>query len=587
MPPNENDNKSTSVLREFFYFLSPHKLTFIFVVVLSIILSWLNMSVPYALKLAVDTIEAGDNYNALIFISIGLVFVYIVKNACYFFTKHRIVSLAERIAFDLRVALMTHLHRLSISYYQHNKPGKISSRLIQDVESIKEFISSEFIKLFLNALMVIVGVIIIILLNPLLAAVALVLLPLDILIYRFFRIAITESAKEAKGEVANVSGNLIEQFSGIETLKSAASERKEQEKFAFSMQKGMEAKLKERRFYLLQKVSADMVAGLGLMILFLFGGYMVFSDRFTLSTAEFVAFYAYIGMLYPEVIMLVSDLGKFSSAKASFDRVYDILGTVPDVKELPDAKDYRINFGNIEMKNVAFSYNEIDPLFEEIYQQPQDSGVSYPTSFNDQMLFSGLNFKINAGEHVLISGPSGCGKSTLLNLIPRFYDPVAGKIWIDGLDNKQYSLRALRAQIGFVFQKTFIFNISVIENIRYARPDADKAAVKAAAKFSNAHEFIERLPQKYDTILGEGGVQLSTGEQQRIGLARAFLKNPSIFILDEALGVLDTESQEIVMRNLKKIAKGRTMLIVTHTPESFPAMDKELKLDTGEIIETR
>ncbi len=568
--PSHKTIQSIPVLREFSYFLRPHKLTFGLVVFLSIILSCLNMAVPYALKLAVDILTAAEHFERLFFISFGVLAIYGIKNICYYNTKIRIVALAEKIAFDLRVSLMGHLHRLSIAYHRENKPGQLANRLIQDVESIKEFLASEFIKLFINVLMIIVGVLIIIVLNPILAVAALLLLPLDILIYRYFRTAITDSAKEAKGETANVSGNLIEQFSGIETLKSAASEDKEQENFAFSMERGMKAKLKERKFYLLQKVSADMMSGLSLLILFLFGGYLVFNEH--LTTAEFVAFYAYIGMLYPEVIKLVSDLGKFSSARASFDRVYEILGTEPDVKEMPDARPHRIKQGEVEFKNIRFSFSG---------KLPPTGAPSASSSgkIKNKPLFNNLNLKIAAGEHVLISGPTGCGKSTMLNLIPRFFDPSAGCIKIDNLENKQYTLKSLRAQIGYVFQSTFIFNISVLENIRYARPDATEAEVAAAARFSNADEFINTLPKKYMTTLGVGGIQLSSGERQKIGLARAFLKNPRIFILDEAMGALDEVSQSIALDNLMRMAEGRTMIIVSHNPSTFPQMHREIKMN--------
>ncbi len=573
------------MLREFLYFLSPHKWTFALVLLLSILLSCLNMSIPYALKLAVDTITEADNFTRLIYIAVGVLAVYAIKNICYYATKSRIVGLAELVAFELRVELMTHLHRLSVSYYQNNKPGQISSRIIQDVESIKEFLSSEFIKLFLNALMIVVGVAIILVLNPLLAAVAMALLPLDVLIYKFFRVAITESSKKAKGEVANVSGDLVEQFSGIETLKASASEGKEQERFAFSMQRGMKAKLKERRFYLLQKVSADLVAGLSLMVLFIFGGYMVFEQR--LSTAEFVAFYAYIGLLYPEVIKLVSDMGKFSSAKASFDRIYEILHTMPDVEEMPGAHPHRIRKGAIEFENVSFAFNGHTP-------PPHTSGETHAADAGGEnkkgpgktaAILSDISIKIEPGEHVIIAGPSGCGKSTLLNLIPRLYDPTAGRVLIDSIDNKKFTLAALRGQIGYVFQQSFLFNTSMLENIRYASPDAETAEVIAAAKLSGADEFIRKLSNKYMTTLGEGGVQLSYGERQRIGLARAFLKNPPIFILDEALSALDKDSQKDVIDNLLKIAEGRTMLVVTHDPSCFPDIDRVIRFtEEGKIL---
>lgn len=554
---DSRDTATLSTMRELYYIVRPHRWTFVLVLGLSIVLSCLNMVVPYSLKLAVDTITDGEGLTFLFVIAGGVLTIYVVKNGVYYLSKSKIVELAEQVAFDLRSELMAHMHRLSVRYYQQQKPGRISSRLIQDVESIKEFISSEFTKLFINAMMLLVGIVIIITLNPLLAAVALILLPLDVVIYYLFKGSITESAKKAKERISTISGDLVEQFSGVETMKSAVSEEKEREKFAVSMRKGMTAHLRERKFYLLQKISADMVVGLSLFLLFCVGGYLVIEGPMT--TAEFVAFYAYIGLLYPEAIKLVSDAGKFASTRASFDRVYEILRTSPDVPEHSDAQPYFIKRGSIKMRGVSFRYN-------------------------DQPLLKDVNFSIDAGEHVLITGPSGCGKSTLLNLIPRFYDPDAGEILLDGTDQKRFTLKALRAQIGFVFQDCFLFNISVLENIRYARPDATNAEVVVAAKRANAHEFIRELPDQYLTRIGEGGVQLSFGERQRIGIARAFLKDPRIFIFDEALASLDPEGRASIADELEDIVGDRTMLVVTHNPSLFKGIDKELHFEGSKVV---
>jgi len=475
----------------------------------------------------------------------------------YYFSKSRTVQLSENVAFDLRSEMMAHLHRLSVGYYRRQRPAKLSSRLIQDVESIKEFIGSEMIKLATNGLQIVVAVIVIVSLSPFLAGVAVSLLPANILIYLGFRGAISRSALAAKEQVSNISGDLVEQFTGVETVKAAASESKEREKFASSMRIGMSAQLRERRFYLLQKISADLLVGLSLALLFSMGGYLLITGR--METGEFVALYSYMGLLYPLATALVADAGKFASTSASVDRVYEILRTAPDIRERPNARYRPITRGRIEFRDVSFSYGQ-------------------------QRLLERVSFVVEPGEHALIIGPSGCGKTALLNLIPRFYDCQSGSILIDDIDIRDFTLQSLRAQIGFVFQECFLFNASVLENIRYARPSATNAEVVWAAELAHANAFVRELPDGYGTRLGEGGVQLSYGERQRIAIARAILKNPRIFILDEALASLDQESRAFVARRILELGRDRTMLIVTHNPALFPRVHKELRFEGGKLM---
>jgi len=543
-------------LGEFVYILRPQVLTLVVVLVSTIALACLNMSVPYTLKIAVDTIQAGGRLQRLYFIAAAVLGIYLVKNLVYYFSKSRTVLLAERVAFDLRNEMMAHLHRLSVSYYRRQRPAKLSSRLIQDVDAIKQFVANEMIKLSVNALQILVAVVVIFFLSPLLAGVAVSLLPINILIFLGFRGAITRSARAAKEQISNISGDLVEQFAGVETVKSAVSESKERERFASSMRVGMSAQLRERRFYLLQKISADMLVGVSLALLFAGGGFLLLRGR--LGAGEFVALYTYMGMLYPLATGVVADAGKFSSTAASIDRVYEILRTAPEIRESSTALPRVIEKGRIEFREVTFSYGT-------------------------QRLLDGVSFVVEPGEHVLITGPSGCGKTSLLNLIPRFYDCQRGAILIDGADIRDYTLESLRGQVGFVFQECFLFNASVLENIRYARPGATDAEVVQAARMAYADAFVRELPDGYLTRLGEGGVQLSFGERQRIGIARAILKDPRIFILDEALAALDADARALVARNLFELARGRTMLIVTHSPGLFPDVHKELRFEDGRV----
>ncbi len=544
------------VLTAFLYILKPQKVILGAVLAFSIVLSVLNMSIPYLLKVVIDTVASGSDSGMLFYIGGVLLGVYLARNGLYYLAKGEVVLLGERVAFNLRNQMIEHLHRVSVAYYKRQQPAKISARLIQDVGSIQQFISSELTKLLINALMLCVGAAMLIQLNLPLAAIALAFLPLNLLTFRLFSGSITASARIAKEHVSSISGDLVEQFSGVEAVKSAVSETKEQEKFARSMRHSMSAQIHEKRLYLFQKMAADMVAGLAYVAFFTIGGHMAMKGNMTPGT--FAAFFLYMRRIYPLAIALVADAGKFSSTAASVERVYEILRTTPQVQPRTEARARKIERGRIEFRDVAFGYG-------------------------DTTVLKDVNFVVEPGEHVLITGPSGCGKTTLLNLIPRLYDCTSGTILIDGVDHTEFTLPSLRQQIGLVFQDCFLFNSSVLENIRYASPEATDEQVVTAARQALAHDFINEMPRRYLTPIGEGGIQLSLGQRQRIGIARAILKQPRIFILDDALASLDIESSVKLAEQLRRVAQGRTMLIVTHNPSLFAHVRKEMKFENGTL----
>lgn len=555
--------KPLPVLGEFLYLFQRQKLKLGLVFGLSVVLSVLNMSVPYTLKIAVDTIGSGRNMRVLIYVALAILAIYVAKNLLYYGSKSQIVLLAERVAFDLRRRMMTHLHALSVGYYKRQRPAKLSSRLMQDVESIKLFISGELIKLLLNALMFIVGIAIVFSLNPLLACIALAPLPLNALIFWRFSGSIKRRAQEAKEQVSSIGGDLVEQFSGVEAVKSAASEDKEQERFASSMRKGMNALILQSRLYLMQKVGADLVIGVSYFLLFAVTGWLLLKradagEDVKAFAGEFVALFGYLGRLYPLSLALMADAGKFSGAAASVDRVYEILHTPPEVRTLSDARPHRIEEGRLEFRNVGFGYGDVE-------------------------LFSNVTFQVGPGEQALITGPSGCGKTALLHLVPRFYDCWEGNIYIDGVNVREFTLSSLREQIGFAFQNCFLFSATVLENIRYVRPGATDAQVIAAAKEALVHEFVAEMPDSYATMIGEGGVGLSFGQRHLIGIARAILRDARIVLMDEPLAALDADCRRRMTTVLHRLSEGRTILMVSSDPGLLGEASKELRFEGGTI----
>ncbi len=554
----------TSGIRALGELVRPHKYALLFIVLLLVVLSCLNLAIPKVLKYIFDevfpapeapeTIAASVRLHRLGRVLAVVLGIYVMRNTLFFLSKTRVAVVGERIAFELRQQLIRHLHTLSVDFYQQNRPGKISARVMQDVDSIKGFVREELVGVVINVLMLLVAAGIMLDKNASLAALSLGVMPFHVITYWLFKKPIASYAKKAKEGMATVSGDLLEQFNGAATVQASATQLMEQEKLRRSMQSSMSAQIKQSTFDVLQKVAADMLVGIGMIVLIGVGGYSVLSGAMT--KGDFIEFWAYIGLLYPCLIKLVSQSSKFTRTATSVERVFEILHLDPDVKESESAIPYEISAGKIEFRNVSFSYGH-SAILEDV------------------------SFTIEPNEHVLVTGPSGAGKSTCVNLIPRFYDPKKGSILIDGADVRDYTLTSLRRQIGVVLQDGFLFNDSVMANIRYAWPQSSDEDVIEAAQRAYAHEFIQRLPDGYMTLIGEGGVQLSQGEKRRLMIARAILKNPRILILDEPLVSLDVEARKGAIEGLGTLIRNRTVLTITHYPAELPYADKQIHISDG------
>jgi subfamily B ATP-binding cassette protein MsbA len=549
--------------------LKPHKLVLGAVMLCLVALAVLELAMPAVLGYVMDNVFKAEQPMAtalarerlyLLLKVLGVVLgIYVVRNLLYYVSRPRMIVTGEEVAFDLRQRLVRHLHTLSVDFYQRNNPGKISSRVMRDVQQVKQFIQDELAQMMINALMLVVGAAVMLYLNWFLALVTLAVMPFHVLVYYLFRKPIATYAREASERSADVSGNLVEQFDagGAATVKAAATQLLEQEKIRRSMRQTMQAQIKQNRYYTLQKISADLLVAVGGIVVLGVGGYLVLFGK-DLTGGQFLTFYLWVGILYPRLLRLVSQAGKFTRTATSVDRVTEILQITPGVRESDSAIPAEIRRGRIEFRNVSFGYNGGD-------------------------LLDSVSFTIEPDEHVLVTGPSGCGKSTCVNLIPRFYDPREGSILIDGTDVRDFTLGALRRQIGFVFQDCFLFNDTVMANIRYAWPQASNAQVVEAARKAYADEFIEKLPDGYNSSIGDGGIQLSAGQKRRLMIARAILKNPRILIMDEPLVSLDPEARERAIEGLASLMRNRTVLTITHYPDELPYADKQMYICDGKV----
>ncbi len=560
-------SKRLNPIHELVDLLMPYRLALAGVLLCFIALAFFDLAMPWLIGYTIDSVfKAAEEATALdplqkrlIFVLLAIMGIYVARNALYYISKPATIMVGEKAAFTLRQRLIRHLHTLSVDFYQRSNPGKISARVMQDAQAVKQFIQDELATAMINLLMVLGAAAIMLWVNWFLALITMAVMPLHVLVYYLFRKPIGQYAREAKERSADVSGSLVEQFDagGAATVKAAATQLLEQEKLRRSLQRSMDAQIKERRYYTLQKVVADLLVGVGTIVLFGVGGYQVLHNP-EMSAGNFVAFLFYVKLLYPRLLELTSQAGKLTRTAASVERVGEIIRIPPGVPENEGAIPAEITEGKVEFRHVTFGYNS-------------------------ERVLTDISFTVAPREHVLVLGASGSGKSTLVNLIPRFYDPTEGQILIDGTDLRDFTLNALRQQIGLVFQDCFLFNDTIMSNIRYAWPQATDEQVIEATQRAYAHEFIERLPDGYMTVVGEGGLQLSAGQKRRLMVARAILKNPKILIMDEPLISLDAESRERVIEGISSLIRNRTVLTITHYPDELPYAQKQAILRDGGV----
>jgi len=549
--------EAASSLRRLGVLLRPHTGVVVAVLVMLLGLTAVNMAVPYLLRVLVQRVLIGGDLTWLWLVMGGYIGVYAGRNILYFNSKFRTVQTGEHVAFALRKRLFERMQQKSLGYYKRQNPGKISGRVMNDSFVVQSFIQDQLPTLLQSGLLFVGLIGATYAMHWPLALAATMVLPLHLMAFRYFRRPIKEASQVAQEQMSVVHGNLIEKFLGAEVVKGFTAEGRENEAFEAAIDSSRSSQLRSQKYHVFQKVVADLLVGVGTIALIGFGAWQVTSERMT--PGAFMQFFWYIGMLYPTVLELMSGLAKFTKTAAGIDRVFELLeesdgDTAATVGVKPAIE------GAVAFEGVRFAY---------------DAGPE---------ILKGIDLSVRPGEVCAVVGPSGAGKSTLVNLVPRFHDPTAGRVLIDGRPVDEFDLPHLRGAIGIAFQDCFLFNSSVLENIRYAMPEATAGQIEQAARHAGAHEFIEKLPRGYHTAIGEGGVSLSRGEAQRITLTRAMLKDPKVLILDEATASIDVETQARIVPAILRFMRGKTTLMVTHNPDLLIHADSVAQIDRGRIV---
>ena len=540
-------------------FIKPYKMRLALGVVCMIVAALGYLVVPWLIRNVVDGVLQNKDLGLLTLIVIAILIIFLIRGFATYGQNYMMAYVGQRVVIDIRETLFKHLQRLDQAYFDTRKTGVIMSNITSDVGALQQAIVDNLISFMTEGVTLVGSLVFMFYLDWKLSLLTLIIVPVVLGLTNVFGKRLRSAGHEVQGRTADITAFLQEVISGARVIRSFARESFEFKRFEKENKNNFDAAMKATKLTAIMGPMVEFSAAIAVVVILWYGGYSVVQGYIT--AGSLIAFLIYAINLANPVKRLTQVYGNIQKALAAGDRVIDILETQPHVKELPTAKTMDHVKGEVHFDNVQFSYDA------------------------ENLALKGVTLHVKPGETVAIVGPSGAGKSTIANLLPRFYDVTGGSIRIDGMDIREATFTSLRENIGLVPQDTMLFNASVRDNILYGRLDATDEEVLAAAKAANAIEFIEKLPQGFDTMVGERGNSLSGGQRQRIAIARAILKNPSILILDEATSALDTESEKIVQEALERLMKGRTALVIAHRLSTIQHADHIVVLQQGSVVE--
>ncbi|MBR3994806.1 MAG: ABC transporter ATP-binding protein [Clostridia bacterium] len=493
-------------------------------------------------------------------VGIGYMVLRIIDTLANYYMAYQGHVMGTKMETDMRSDLFRHLEKLSFSYYQNTKIGTLMSRITSDLFDVTEFSHHCPEEFFIVGIKVIVSFVILMFINVPLTLIVFAILPVMVVCSMHFRRPMRKSFKERRSQIGEINACVEDSLLGIRVVKSFANEDIEIEKFKRDNDKFYKLKKESYKYMALFHCTTRFFDGLLYIVVVVAGG--IFMGRGMIKPEDFVAYILYVSTLLASVKVIINFMEQFENGLTGIEKFVEIMETEPDIVDKENAVDPGKLCGNIRFDNVTFRYSE-----------------------ENEYVLKDINIDIKAGQSVALVGPSGGGKTTICNLIPRFYEVEKGTVSIDGINVNDMQMKMLRKNIGIVQQDVYLFSGTVIENIFYGRPGATREEAEEAAKMAGAHEFIMSLPNGYDTYVGERGVKLSGGQKQRISIARVFLKNPPILILDEATSSLDNESERIVQDSLSRLSKGRTVLTIAHRLTTIKNSDMILVLTENGIEE--
>jgi subfamily B ATP-binding cassette protein MsbA len=550
-----------SQFRRLLAFVRPMTGRFTIAMAAIVIGSLLSLAGPYMLQFLIDAVFTHRDQELLNRITLTLIGIFATQSVFYFIRAYQLQYIGERVMVDLRLTLFRHLQSLSLSFFNERRTGELVSRATNDVTTVRALVTSDISTAISQVITFIGALILIVLTNWQLTLFMLALVPLVVVVALLFGRRLRKLSGAVQDQLAEATTVLEESIGGVRVVQSFAREDYEIKRYSHAIERTFQLARQRIKLSATFGPVASFMGFAAVVAVFWFGGRQVVQGALTPGQ---------LTMFLVLTFTIAGSIGSFSGLWTSLQealgatrRIFEIIDTPAEIADAPEAQPMPRADGHIVLDRVSFAYRDA-----------QQTHALHDVSLS-----------VRPGEVLALVGPSGAGKSTLVNLIPRFYDPTAGSICIDGIDLRSVQVKSLREQIGLVPQETLLFGGTVRENIAYGKLDASEAELISAAQSANAHDFIRQLPRGYDTIVGERGVKLSGGQRQRIAIARALLKDPRILLLDEATSSLDSESEGLVQEALERLMKGRTSIVIAHRLSTVHHADRIAVLDRGRLVE--
>lgn len=536
----------------------PYKLVIILALILTAVNAATQGASPYLIGLAIDRFISNSDKSGLAWIMLALAVVYLVGMISGRLQGFLIGKAAQQLLADLRNRVFDKIESLSLQYLESKQAGDLMSRLVNDIDTINSFFSQALVQM-VGAVFALVGIVIAMLaLNWEMALAVLVMLPVLLLATNAFSKLARNAFRKTRTTIGDVSADLEEELGGVKVAQAFNRTDTNVRRFTERNAANRDANVNATAVTSAFSPTMDVLSTLDMALVAAMGGAMVIAGN--LSVGVVVAFLQYVQNFFRPLQMVAQMWTMSQSAFAGAERVFELLDMVPAILDDPQALDAGTIAGRVEFDQVSFSY-ETDVVLNKV------------------------SFRVESGKTVAIVGPTGAGKTTLVSLIPRLYDVDSGHVRIDGVDVRHLSQKSLRSQMGIVTQEPFLFSGSIMDNIRYGRLEASDDEVMEAAKAAYAHDFISRLPDGYQTAVGERGKLLSQGQRQLVSIARAILSDPRIVILDEATASIDTQTEVLIQKALHKLLQDRTSFVIAHRLSTVRNADIVLVIDQGEIVE--
>ena len=552
--------QTRGTLSIFFHYFKAHRRLFALDMTCALLMSLVDLAFPYVSRTCMYDLLPNNLYGTF-FAVMGIMLVaYIIRAGLQYIVCYGGHTFGILVEADIRRDLFTHIQTLSFGFYDKNRTGHLMSRMTAELFDITELAHHGPEDLFISLVTVVGAVAVMFTIQWQLALVVAVLIPLAVAVTMFNRRAMAAASRGVKQQMAGINADLESSLSGMRTAKAFSNEQAEAAKFDHANE---QFKTSKRKFHkAMGRFNATMDFFLCLLPLAVIavGGLLIMDGKMTY--VDLITFNLYISTFINPMRKMANFNELFANGFAGLHRFIELMRIEPDLKDKPDAKELRNVQGDIQLRDVSFSYER-----------------------DDVEVLHHVNLHVHPGETIAVVGPSGGGKTTLCNLIPRFYDVSEGSVTIDGLDVRDVTQKSLRRNVGVVQQDVFLFAASIMENIRYGRPDATTDEVIAAAKQAEIYDDIMAMPQGFETYVGERGSMLSGGQKQRISIARIFLKNPPVLILDEATSALDSVTESKIQHAFDELARGRTTLIIAHRLSTVRAANRILVVRDGRISE--